>query len=121
MSVKTMGNGMTNSLVFKFVIHIISLILRLSFFINFILTQELTRICEHPLVDMALAGEARQHIPSSFHTLLQTIADLMLIFPTGSPLQQMAIKCWGFQFTQSDYNFLHRYVKTFLFMIFKNC
>lgn len=58
---------------------------------------------------MALAGEATQHIPSSFHTLLQTIADLMLIFPVGSPLQQMAIKCWGFRFAHSDYSFLHRY------------
>ncbi|XP_065222944.1 E3 ubiquitin-protein ligase MYCBP2 isoform X3 [Planococcus citri] len=69
---------------------------------------DLTRICEHPLVDMALAGECRQQIPASFHTLLQTISDLMMIFPIGSPLQQMAIKCWGFQFTHSDYNFLHR-------------
>lgn len=47
-------------------------------------------------------------LPNTFHTLLQTIADLMVLLPMGSALQQMAIKCWGMKFNSNDHSFLHR-------------
>jgi len=72
--------------------------------------QDLHGVCEHPLSDISIAGEAVHPLPSTFHALLQTIADLMLLLPMGSALQQMAIRCWGLRFTQSDHMFLHRSV-----------
>lgn len=65
-------------------------------------------VCEHPLSDLVIAGEAVHPLPSTFHALLQTIADLMLLLPMGSSLQQMAVRCWGLRFTQADHSFLHR-------------
>ncbi|KAF6200677.1 hypothetical protein GE061_005120 [Apolygus lucorum] len=70
--------------------------------------HELRGVCEHPLNDMGIAGEAVHPLPSTFHDLLQSIADLMLLLPMGSALQQMAVRCWGINFTQSDHMFLHR-------------
>ncbi|XP_024084698.1 E3 ubiquitin-protein ligase MYCBP2 isoform X3 [Cimex lectularius] len=70
--------------------------------------HELRGVCEHPLNDMGIAGEAVHPLPSTFHNLLQTIADLMLLLPMGSALQQMAVRCWGINFTQADHMFLHR-------------
>ncbi|KAL1131023.1 hypothetical protein AAG570_012261 [Ranatra chinensis] len=70
--------------------------------------HELRGVCEHPLNDMGIAGEAVHPLPSTFHTLLQSIADLMLLLPMGSALQQMAVRCWGINFTQADHMFLHR-------------
>lgn len=64
--------------------------------------------CDHPLSDIGVAGETVHPLPAAFHTLLQTIADLMLLLPMGSPLQQMAVRCWGIRFTQRDHTFLHR-------------
>ncbi|XP_074033015.1 MYC binding protein highwire isoform X2 [Leptinotarsa decemlineata] len=65
-------------------------------------------VCEHPLSDITIAGEAVHPLPSTFHSLLQTIADLMVLLPMGSALQQIAIRCWGIRFTSSDHSFLHR-------------
>lgn len=65
-------------------------------------------VCEHPLSDIIIAGEAVHPLPSTFHALLQTIADLMVLLPMGSSLQQMAVRCWGLRFTQADHTFLHR-------------
>ncbi|XP_043461333.1 E3 ubiquitin-protein ligase MYCBP2 isoform X1 [Leptopilina heterotoma] len=65
-------------------------------------------VCEHPLSDLVVAGESSSLLPTSFHNLLQTIADLMLLLPPGSPLQQAAIRCWGIKFTPADHMFLHR-------------
>lgn len=73
--------------------------------------QELRGVCEHPLSDMGIAGEAVHPLPSTFYNLLQSIADLMLLLPMGSALQQMAVRCWGIHFTQADHMFLHRYLK----------
>lgn len=39
---------------------------------------------EHPLGDLVIAGEAVNPLPTAFHTLLQTIADLMLLPPPGT-------------------------------------
>nr|CAD7431359.1 unnamed protein product [Timema monikensis] len=71
-------------------------------------TENNQGVCEHPLSDISIAGEAVHPLPSTFHSLLQTIADLMLLLPMGSGLQQMAIRCWGLRFTQADHMFLHR-------------
>ncbi|XP_044762914.1 E3 ubiquitin-protein ligase MYCBP2 [Coccinella septempunctata] len=65
-------------------------------------------VCEHPLSDIVIAGDAVHPLPSTFHALLQTIADLMVLLPMGSPIQQMAVRCWGLRFATSDHSFLHR-------------
>lgn len=69
--------------------------------------QDMT-VCEHPLSDINIAGEAVHPLSSTFHSLLQTIADLMLLLPMGSALQQIAVRCWGIRFTSTDHTFLHR-------------
>ena len=65
-------------------------------------------VLEHPLSDVTLAGDAVHPLPAVFHQLLQTIADLMMLLPPGSPLQMMAIRCWGIRFSPSDHDFLHQ-------------
>ncbi|KAK9891458.1 hypothetical protein WA026_014691 [Henosepilachna vigintioctopunctata] len=65
-------------------------------------------VCEHPLSDIMIAGDAVHPLPSTFHALLQTIANLMVLLPMGSPLQQMSVRCWGLRFATSDHSFLHR-------------
>lgn len=40
-------------------------------------------VSEHPLSDLVIAGESVNPLPTVFHTLLQTIADLMLLPPLG--------------------------------------
>ncbi|CAB3381481.1 Hypothetical predicted protein [Cloeon dipterum] len=70
--------------------------------------HELHAVCEHPLSDLAVAGDAVRPLPSAFHSLLQAVADLMLLLPMGSALQQMAVRCWGIKFRHSDHSFLHR-------------
>ncbi|GLH12991.1 Putative inhibitor of type v adenylyl cyclase/neuronal presynaptic protein highwire/pam/rpm-1, partial [Gryllus bimaculatus] len=69
---------------------------------------ELYSVCEHPLSDISIAGEAVHPLPATFHALLQTVADLMLLLPAGSALQQMAVRCWGLRFSPADHMFLHR-------------
>ncbi|XP_060732394.1 E3 ubiquitin-protein ligase MYCBP2 isoform X14 [Tachysurus vachellii] len=65
-------------------------------------------VCEHPLSDIVIAGEAAHPLPHTFHRLLQTISDLMMSLPGGSSLQQMALRCWSLKFKQSDHQFLHQ-------------
>ena len=43
---------------------------------------------DHPMSDLCLVGGAVKSLPSTFHILLQTISDLMLLLPLGSALQQ---------------------------------
>ncbi|KAL1432940.1 hypothetical protein MTO96_001928 [Rhipicephalus appendiculatus] len=74
-----------------------------------VIEQDKEAPCEHPLSDMSLAGEAcLGPLRSAFHTLLQTISDLMVFLPVGSSLQQMAMQCWRLRFMPSDHAFLHR-------------
>lgn len=49
-------------------------------------------VLEHPLSDVTLAGDAVHPLPLTFHQLLQTVADLMMLLPPGSPLQMMAVR-----------------------------
>ena len=65
-------------------------------------------LCEHPTSDIYIAGSAIQPLPDTFHNLLQTISDLMLLLPVGSSLQQIAIRCWGIKFKPADHQFLHQ-------------
>ena len=65
-------------------------------------------LCEHPTSDIYIAGSAIQPLPDTFHNLLQTISDLMLLLPVGSSLQQIAIRCWGIKFKPADHPFLHQ-------------
>ena len=56
---------------------------------NFFIVQkeELSCMCEHPLSDITIAGEAVSPLPGVFHTFLQTISDVMMHLPNGSSLQ----------------------------------
>jgi E3 ubiquitin-protein ligase MYCBP2 len=46
---------------------------------------------EHPMSDISIAGDAAHPLPDTFHSLLQTISDLMLLLPVGSSLQQVSM------------------------------
>ncbi|XP_048243746.1 E3 ubiquitin-protein ligase MYCBP2-like isoform X7 [Haliotis rufescens] len=69
--------------------------------------QEDVPLCEHPLSDITIAGKAVAPLPETFHTLLQTISDVMMQLPLGSSLQRMGVCCYCLEFTQSDHQFLH--------------
>ncbi|XP_069130438.1 LOW QUALITY PROTEIN: E3 ubiquitin-protein ligase MYCBP2-like [Argopecten irradians] len=64
-------------------------------------------LCEHPLADIRIAGSAVDPLPEVFHTLLQTIADVMMHLPWGSSVQLMAVRCFCLKFQQADHQFLH--------------
>ena len=44
-------------------------------------------MCEHPLSDITIAGEAVHPLPIVFHTFLQSVSDVMMYLPQGSALQ----------------------------------
>nr|KAG5689428.1 hypothetical protein BaRGS_012250 [Batillaria attramentaria] len=69
--------------------------------------QEELPLCEHPLSDICVAGKAVAPMPEAFQGLLQSISDVMLFLPMGSPLQRMAVQCYCLRFMQSDHQFLH--------------
>ncbi|XP_062536745.1 E3 ubiquitin-protein ligase highwire-like [Armigeres subalbatus] len=62
---------------------------------------------EHPGSNQ-FNGPLSQTLSQSLHCLLQTIADLTLLLPSGSSLQKTAVQCFGLKFKQSDHQFLHR-------------
>ncbi|XP_070552183.1 E3 ubiquitin-protein ligase MYCBP2-like isoform X2 [Ptychodera flava] len=64
-------------------------------------------MCEHPLSDITVGGDAVSPLPVAFHVLLQTISDMMMLLPHGSALQLMALRCWCLRFRPSDHVFLH--------------
>jgi len=47
-------------------------------------------------------------LSESFYLFMQTISDIMPHLPVGSPLLEMAVKCWGVTFTRKDHKFLHK-------------
>ncbi|KAK6172343.1 hypothetical protein SNE40_016020 [Patella caerulea] len=69
--------------------------------------QEDSPLCDHPLEDISLAGKAVAPLPEVFHTLLQSISDIMMHLPSASALQRMAVCCYSIKFQQSDHQFLH--------------
>ncbi|CAB4068653.1 MYCBP2 [Lepeophtheirus salmonis] len=70
-------------------------------------TPQFSGLNEHPSSDIVTGGEAIQPLPSTLYSLLQTISDLMLLLPLGSPLLQIAVTCWAIKFKPSDHQFLH--------------
>jgi E3 ubiquitin-protein ligase MYCBP2 len=70
--------------------------------------QSQTGICQHPLADLTIAGEAAQPLTHAFHTFLNTVSDLMPLLPMGSPLQQIAVRCFCIHFDSDDHSFLHQ-------------
>lgn len=73
--------------------------------INFSLQEQ---ALEHPISSTQMCGRISLLLTQSFHTYLQTVADLTLLLPPGSSLQQIAIQCFGIKFRQADHQFLHR-------------
>uniref|UniRef100_A0A0K2UH48 RCR-type E3 ubiquitin transferase n=1 Tax=Lepeophtheirus salmonis TaxID=72036 RepID=A0A0K2UH48_LEPSM len=71
-------------------------------------TPQFSGLNEHPSSDIVTGGEAIQPLPSTLYSLLQTISDLMLLLPLGSPLLQIAVTCWAIKFKPSDHQFLHQ-------------
>lgn len=63
---------------------------------------------EHPIASMKLGAKVSHLLTQSLHAYLQSIADLTLLMPSGSALQQLAIQCFGIRFQQSDHHFLHQ-------------
>lgn len=63
---------------------------------------------DHPITGTKLSGHMSLVVSRSLHAYLQTVADLTLLLPAGSPVQQIAVQCFGMQFRQSDHQFLHR-------------
>ena len=51
-------------------------------------------MCDHPLCDVELAGEAVRPLCDVFHQFLQSVADVMMYVNPGSPLQ---VKLSSFQ------------------------
>uniref|UniRef100_A0A182JBJ2 RCR-type E3 ubiquitin transferase n=1 Tax=Anopheles atroparvus TaxID=41427 RepID=A0A182JBJ2_ANOAO len=61
---------------------------------------------EHPA--SACEGHLGRGISRALHAYLSTVSELTLHFPLGSPLQRMAVQCFGLRFVPSDHQFLHR-------------
>ncbi|XP_017493583.1 PREDICTED: E3 ubiquitin-protein ligase highwire-like, partial [Rhagoletis zephyria] len=62
---------------------------------------------EHPVTYTQISGRFSHLITQSLHVFLQSVADLTLYLPLGSPLQRIAIQCFGIRFRQTDHQFLH--------------
>lgn len=62
---------------------------------------------EHPVSLTQISGRFSHMITQSLHLFLQSVADLTLFLPAGSPLQRIAIQCFGIRFRQADHQFLH--------------
>lgn len=69
--------------------------------------DELEPALEHPVSYTQISGRLSHMITESLHTFLQSVADLTLHLPLGSPLQRIAIQCFGIRFRQTDHQFLH--------------
>lgn len=74
--------------------------------------DEITRFddqaLEHPLASVKMCDKLTTLLTHSFHTFLQSVADLTLLLPSGSSLQRLAIQCFGIRFYPSDHHFLHQ-------------
>lgn len=79
-----------------------------DFYENDVHYQANLGISRHPASDLNIAGEAIKPLQEMFHSILQTISNLMLLLPMGSPLQQIAIRSFCLYFDSSDHSFLHR-------------
>lgn len=65
-------------------------------------------VCQHPFNNLSFAGNSAEYwITSSLHRFIKSISNLLSLLPMGSPLQQMAIRCFGVDFQPSEHIFLH--------------
>lgn len=71
-------------------------------------SAEREQAMDHPITGTKLSGHMSLVVSRSLHAFLQTVADLTLLLPAGSPVQQIAVQCFGMRFRQSDHQFLHR-------------
>lgn len=62
---------------------------------------------EHPVVISNVDDRIQNLLTQNLHMLLQSIADITLALPSGSPLQRLAIQCFGIKFRPIDHQFLH--------------
>lgn len=62
---------------------------------------------EHPVAISNVDDRIQNLLSQNLHMLLQSIADITLSLPSGSPLQRLAIQCFGIKFRPSDHQFLH--------------
>lgn len=63
---------------------------------------------EHPMTSIKMCDKISSLLNQNFHSFLQSVADLTLLLPSGSALQQLAIQCFGIKFHQMDHHFLHQ-------------
>lgn len=71
-------------------------------------SEDSEQALEHPVSSTQMCGKISVLLTQSFHSYLQTVADITLLLPPGSALQQIAIQCFGIKFRQADHQFLHR-------------
>ena len=76
-------------------------------FVSLMADEDGRKVCEHPLSDIFIAGDATQPLRAAFHSVLQTVADVMMHVPAGGPLQQMMMRLWALNFQPADHTFLH--------------
>lgn len=65
---------------------VLALIVILILTVYYVLLQEVP-VCDHPLADISIAGRSVEPLPETFHTLLQSIADVTMSLPIGSVIQ----------------------------------
>ena len=73
-------------------------ILQYRHFINcfYVVLQDMdSAMLDHPLSDVAIAGDSVHPLPTTFHSFLQTIADVMMYLPGGSTLQVRIIQIYN--------------------------
>lgn len=63
---------------------------------------------EHPMTSIKMCDKISSMLTQSLHAYLQSVADLTLLLPSGSAIQQLAIQCFGIKFHQTDHHFLHQ-------------
>lgn len=63
---------------------------------------------DHPVTSIQMCGKISLLLSQSFHKFLQSVADLTLLLPPGTALQQIAIQCFGIRFRPADHQFLHQ-------------
>ncbi|CRK91251.1 CLUMA_CG004931, isoform A [Clunio marinus] len=62
---------------------------------------------EHPVAISNIDDYIQNLLLNNLHQLLQSIADITLSLPSGSPLQRLAIQCFCIKFRPNDHQFLH--------------
>lgn len=72
-----------------------------------LILEDLDVSFDHPVAISNVDDRVQNLLSQNLHMLLQSIADITLSLPSGSPLQRLAIQCFGIKFRPSDHQFLH--------------